>query len=58
MPLAKTLADNQQKLVAELLKVQGKPADIGGYYKPDDVKVKLVMRPSSTVNAALESFAA
>ena len=57
-PLAKTLADNEQKIVAELAEVQGKHADIGGYYKPDDVKVKAVMRPSATFNAALESFAA
>jgi isocitrate dehydrogenase len=33
-PLAKNLAENEQKIVAELLAVQGKPADIGGYYKP------------------------
>ncbi|OWW20510.1 NADP-dependent isocitrate dehydrogenase [Noviherbaspirillum denitrificans] len=57
-PLAKTLADNEQKIVAELLEVQGKPADIGGYYKPDDAKVKAVMRPSATFNAALQAFAA
>jgi isocitrate dehydrogenase len=52
-PLAKTLAENEQKIVAELLEVQGKPVDIGGYYKPDDVKVKAAMRPSATFNAAL-----
>ena len=57
-PLAKQLAENEQKIVQELLEVQGKPADIGGYYKADDAKVKAVMRPSATFNAALESFAA
>ncbi|CAN7500118.1 NADP-dependent isocitrate dehydrogenase [Massilia sp. LjRoot122] len=57
-PLAKQLAENEQKIVAEMLEVQGKPADIGGYYKADDTKVKAVMRPSATFNAALESFAA
>jgi isocitrate dehydrogenase len=57
-PLAKTLADNEQKIVAELLAVQGKPVDIGGYYKPDDAKVKAVMRPSATFNQALEAFGA
>ena len=57
-PLAKQLAENEQKIVAELLEVQGKPVDIGGYYKADDAKVKAVMRPSATFNAALESFAA
>lgn len=57
-PLAKQLAENEQKIVQELLDVQGKPADIGGYYKADDAKVKAVMRPSATFNSALESFAA
>jgi isocitrate dehydrogenase len=57
-PLAKTLADNEQKIVAELLEVQGKPADIGGYYKADEAKVKAVMRPSATFNAALDSLGA
>jgi len=38
--------------------VQGKEADIGGYYKLDEAKVKAVMRPSATFNAALEAFAA
>lgn len=57
-PLAKQLAENEATIVQELLEVQGKPADIGGYYKADDAKVKAVMRPSATFNAALESFAA
>jgi isocitrate dehydrogenase len=57
-PLAKALTDNEQKIVAELLAVQGKPVDIGGYYKLDDAKVKAVMRPSATFNAALEAVGA
>ena len=55
-PLAKTLAENEQKILAELSAVQGKPADIGGYYMPDLQKMTAVMRPSTTFNAALESF--
>ena len=51
--LAKTLADNEHKIVAELAAVQGKPVDIGGYYKPDSDKVEAIMRPSATLNAAL-----
>jgi isocitrate dehydrogenase len=51
--LAKTLADNEQQIVAEFKAVQGKPADIGGYYKVDVEKCKAVMRPSPTFNAAL-----
>ena len=56
-PLARTLAENEAKIVAELLEVQGKPVDIGGYYKADDAKVKAVMRPSATFNAALAALA-
>jgi isocitrate dehydrogenase len=33
--------------------VQGKPVDIGGYYKPDFAKLDKIMRPSATLNAAL-----
>ncbi|MBV0881277.1 NADP-dependent isocitrate dehydrogenase [Noviherbaspirillum sp. L7-7A] len=57
-PLAKQLTENEQKIVAELLEVQGKPADIGGYYKADEAKVKAVMRPSATFNAALDTLGA
>jgi isocitrate dehydrogenase len=52
-PLAKSLAANEQKIVDELNAVQGKPADIGGYYFPDRKKVSAVMRPSETFNAVL-----
>ncbi|MBI2744118.1 MAG: NADP-dependent isocitrate dehydrogenase [Burkholderiales bacterium] len=57
-PLAKQLTDNEQTIVAELAAVQGKPADIGGYYKPDFAKLDTVMRPSKTLNAALASVKA
>jgi isocitrate dehydrogenase len=57
-PLAKNLAENETKIVAELLEVQGKPVDIGGYYKADEAKVKAIMRPSNTFNAALEAVGA
>jgi isocitrate dehydrogenase len=53
--LAKTLTDNEAKIVAELKAVQGKPADIGGYYLPITEKIDAVMRPSATFNAALAS---
>ena len=51
--LAKALADGEPQIVAELKAVQGKPADIGGYYLADADKVRAVMRPSPTLNAAL-----
>ena len=56
-PLAKKLADDEATIVAELLAVQGKPVDIGGYYKLDEAKVSAAMRPSATFNAAIDSFA-
>ena len=34
---------------------KGQPADIGGYYQPDFAKLTAIMRPSKTLNAALES---
>ena len=57
-PLARQLGDNEQTIVAELAAVQGKPADIGGYYLPDLAKLDAVMRPSKTLNAALAAAAA
>ena len=52
-PLARTLAENEKKIVDELNAVQGKPADIGGYFVSDPDKAGPVMRPSPTFNAAL-----
>ncbi|KMN30313.1 isocitrate dehydrogenase [Chromobacterium sp. LK1] len=52
-PLAKSLADSEQRILTELKAVQGKPADIGGYYHPDAAKCGAVMRPSTSFNAAL-----
>ncbi|KAI3591038.1 Isocitrate dehydrogenase (NADP) [Cupriavidus sp. U2] len=54
-PLAKTLTENEKTIIGELGDVQGKPVDIGGYYKPDEAKLEAVMRPSKTLNAALEA---
>jgi isocitrate dehydrogenase len=51
--LAKALTDNEQTIVRELAAVQGKPADIGGYYLVDAKKCEAVMRPSATLNAVL-----
>jgi isocitrate dehydrogenase len=53
-PVADELSRNEQTIVAELLAVQGKPVDIGGYYAPDDIKAAAAMRPSATFNRILE----
>jgi isocitrate dehydrogenase len=57
-PVAEALAANEAKIVDELKAVQGKPADIGGYFLPDDAKLEQVMRPSATFNQVLASLAA
>ena len=55
-PLAKALADSEQAIVGELIAAQGKPVDIGGYYRPDVAKASKAMRPSSTFNTALAAL--
>ncbi len=55
-PLAETLRSNEQVIADELIAVQGSPADIGGYYEPDDAKASDVMRPSKTLNEAIASL--
>ena len=52
-PIAEQLAANEDKIIAEIAAVQGKPADLGGYYHADRAKVATVMRPSATLNAII-----
>jgi isocitrate dehydrogenase len=54
IPVAAELAAAEDKITQELLAVQGKPVDIGGYYFPDDDKCAAVMRPSATLNAIID----
>jgi len=51
--LAANLVANESKIVEELIAVQGKPVEIGGYYYPNVAKVEAAMRPSATLNHAL-----
>jgi isocitrate dehydrogenase len=55
-PLAKTLTDNEEKIVAELNAVQGKPVEIGGYYFANPELTSKAMRPSATFNAAIAAL--
>ena len=55
-PLAERLAAEEETIISELAAVQGSPVDVGGYYRPDPEKVAAAMRPSATLNAALESL--
>ncbi len=56
-PVAQRLADNEAGIVTELNQVQGKPVDIGGYYRPDRALTAKVMRPSTTLNAIIDTLA-
>ena len=55
-PVAKALSENESKIVAELAAVQGQPADVGGYYLPDDAKASAALRPSATFNQILATL--
>ncbi|MCB4208184.1 NADP-dependent isocitrate dehydrogenase [Arthrobacter sp. UM1] len=55
-PVADALASGEDQIVKELLEVQGKHADIGGYYRPDEQKTSAVMRPSATLNKAIDGL--
>ncbi len=55
-PIAEKLAASEKTIVAELLGVQGKPVDIGGYYQPDDQKASAALRPSATLNGILATL--
>jgi isocitrate dehydrogenase len=52
-PVAKALGENEAKIIAEIDATQGKPVDVGGYYKPDDAKAKAALCPSATLNAVI-----
>lgn len=55
-PLARALAENETKILDELSAVQGHPVNLGGYYRPDEVKVTEVMRPSQIFNTELRKL--
>jgi len=55
--LAKTLSEKEDVIVKELLSTEGNPQDIGGYFQPCDEKATKAMRPSPTLNAAIDNLA-
>ncbi|MGC5222416.1 NADP-dependent isocitrate dehydrogenase [Micromonospora sp. DT81.3] len=55
-PVAESLASNEEAIVGELVAVQGSPAQIGGYYRPDEQLVEAVMRPSKTLNEIIDNL--
>ena len=55
-PVAASLTENEDKIIAELIASEGSAKDIGGYYKPDIAKVTAAMRPSATLNAIIDAI--
>ncbi|MCG6988639.1 MAG: NADP-dependent isocitrate dehydrogenase [Gemmatimonadetes bacterium] len=55
-PAAAALAENEEKIVAELMAAQGSPQDLGGYYMRDPAKADAAMRPSATLNRIVDSI--
>ncbi len=51
--LAKNLEENESKIIEELNSVQGHSVDMGGYYHPNDERVRKAMRPSATLNSLI-----
>jgi isocitrate dehydrogenase len=54
--LAQILKDKESQILLELSAVQGQSVDIGGYYFPDSDKASQALRPSQTLNAAINSL--
>lgn len=55
-PVAKALIENEDKIMSELMAVEGKPQNIGGYFHPNDALAEKAMRPSVTLNAIIDSI--
>ena len=55
--VAKAMADNEAKIIEELAAAQGKPVDIGGYYRPNVELTSKAMRPSATLNKIVDAIA-
>ena len=55
-PVAKALIENEDKIMSELMAVEGKPQNIGGYFHPNDALAEKAMRPSATLNAIIDSI--
>ena len=54
--LSRSLQENEKIIEAELLESQGKAMNLGGYYSPEPAQAESAMRPSNTLNLALERF--
>ena len=55
-PVAEALEAANEAVQAELVAVQGRPVDIGGYYRPDQDRTDAVMRPSTALNRIIDAL--
>jgi len=55
-PVAQALEENKEIILGEIAGAEGKPADIGGYYLPDDNMAETAMRPSKTLNSIIQKI--
>ena len=55
-PVAQALKDNEAKIIEELLAIEGKAQDIGGYFNPNEKLAEKAMRPSATLNAIIDAI--
>jgi isocitrate dehydrogenase len=53
--LAERLSASEAQINEELLAAQGEPVDVGGYYAPNPELAAMAMRPSKTLNDAIDS---
>ena len=54
--VAQEMADNEERILQELIECQGQPVEIGGYYIPDDSMAAKAMRPSATLNTIIDAI--
>jgi len=54
--IAEQLEQQESTILSELNGVQGRPVEVGGYYRPDTAMTSAAMRPSATLNAIIESI--
>ncbi len=55
-PVSREMSTQENQILDELLRVQGSPVDLGGYYQPDDQKASAAMRPSKTLNKIIQGL--
>merc|ERR1712206_24726 len=55
-PVAAALTSSEEQIAQELIACQGVPADLGGYYMPNDDMTSKLMRPSAKFNEIVDTM--